>query len=76
MKKFIAMTDTPYEWHKRYSDICEEVSRLEEIPLLNIRVKLEQKKNAALASDGLHPNDLGHKIIAQTIFEFLISSKV
>lgn len=71
MKQFISMTESPYQWHKRYSDVCEEISRSERIPLLNIRSKLEPRTNEVLASDGLHPNDLGHKIIAQTIFELL-----
>ena len=72
IKKFIAMKDTPYQWHKKYSDICAEIAKSERIQLLNVRSRLEERKEEVLASDGLHPNDLGHKIIAETIFKTLI----
>lgn len=71
MKQFIAMEVTPYQWHKRYSDICEEIARAEKIPLINIRAILEKRSDELLSSDGLHPNDVGHKLIAQIILEAL-----
>lgn len=72
-KKFVAIDETPYGWQKRYSDICGEVAAEENIPLVDIRKKLETRKSEILASDGLHPNDLGHRIITVTILETLKS---
>lgn len=70
-KKFVTINETPYSWQKRYSNICEEVARDKKVILIDIRKKLETKKSEILASDGLHPNDLGHRIIADTILETL-----
>ncbi len=70
-KKFVAIDETPYGWQKRYSDICEEVAGDKKAPLIDIRVKLEARKDEILASDGLHPNDLGHRIIADAILKTL-----
>lgn len=71
-KRFIKMDDTPYNWHKRYSDVCYEAAKEEGIPLLDIRSALEKEKTDILTSDGLHPNDYGHRIIADKIFGLLM----
>lgn len=71
MKEFIKMDSTPYLWHKKYSDICQDVSGEENIALIDIRTPLEENINSVLSSDGLHPNDLGHQIIAHQILTAL-----
>lgn len=63
---------TPYSWQKNYSDICNDVARSEHIELVDIRSQLEKNLNEVLADDGLHPNDVGHQIIAETIYNFLL----
>ena len=67
MRDFIKMDSTPYAWQKEYSDICTQVANNEKIPLIDIRTPLERNIQSILAADGLHPNDLGHQIIAQQI---------
>ncbi len=71
-KEFIKMDESPYSWHKRYSDVCNDIANEEDIQLLDIRVALEKEKNNILAADGLHPNDYGHRIIASHIFKLLM----
>lgn len=71
MRKFMVKISSPSEWHRRYSLICEEVVKKESIKLADIRSTLNRYGNSVIADDGLHPNDLGHKIIAQKFFETL-----
>ncbi|MCF7869882.1 MAG: hypothetical protein K9M01_02050 [Candidatus Omnitrophica bacterium] len=59
---------TPYEGQKKYSDICNQIAASENIALADIRSSLEDNLKETLAADGIHPNDAGHKIIAE---EFL-----
>ena len=59
---------TPYASHKKYSDICNQIADSEDISLADIRSGLEGNSKETLAADGIHPNDTGHKIIAE---EFL-----
>lgn len=73
-KAFIRMEETPYLWHKRYSEACREVAMQEGVCLVDIHSVLKEQKEKILASDGLHPNDEGHMIIADKIFEALMGS--
>lgn len=66
-REFIKIYSTPDDWQKKYSDICKNVSIEERIPLIDIRTPLENNIENILSNDSLHPNDLGHKIIAQEI---------
>ena len=67
---YMKKINSAYEWQKRYSDACEEVAKVEKINLIDIRSKLKENSDA-MAKDGLHPNDLGHRIIAEQILEGL-----
>ena len=74
IKKFIAMDDTPYTWHRRYSDACENIARKMSVGLIDIRSALEARRDEAMYADGLHPNDLGHEIIAGKIYESVMGA--
>lgn len=65
--------ETPYSWQKRYSDACIEAANNVGISLIDIRTPLEKADQEIMAGDGLHPNDLGHRLIAETISKFLIN---
>lgn len=67
----MALIKSPYLWHKKYSDVCVEVSTLCNIPLIDIRTPLENSTINIFFDDGVHPNDLGHTIICNTIYEVL-----
>lgn len=62
----------PYSWQKSYSDVCSDVAKTELVTFIDIRTPLERDLNEVLAGDGLHPNDMGHQIIAETIYNFLV----
>lgn len=68
MKKFMININSPREWHKEYSLACEEVAKREMIKLADIHSRLENS-DCVISKDGLHPNDLGHQIIAETFYE-------
>ncbi len=57
----------PSSWQEKYSYLCNELSVEENIPLVDIRTPLKKDIESILAQDGLHPNDLGHCIIAKEL---------
>ena len=61
----------PNAWQRKYSDQVEIVSRELGVRLVDIRSVLEREAGAAIANDGLHPNDRGHEIIATAILDAL-----
>lgn len=61
----------PYKWQAKYSQRIERVSEILSLPLIDIRTPLLNSIGVAIANDGLHPNDLGHSIIAKKILEVL-----
>lgn len=63
--------ETPYSWQKKYSDACEETAKVTGVLLVDIRTPLEKLGKEIMARDGLHPNDLGHRVVAETIGNFV-----
>ncbi len=72
MRKLIVNIDSPREWHDKYNLICNQLATEECIKLADINSVLNRYGHNVIAGDGLHPNDFGHKIIAQ---EFLKAIK-
>lgn len=62
---------SPYEWHEKYSKICDQVSKDTKTTLIDIRKALIKYEKDIIAQDGLHPNDKGHQIIKETLIEYL-----
>jgi len=61
-----------YRWHEMYNmKICEIASKLN-VPVIDIRSAFLEKRNYSdyLCADGIHPNEMGHKLI----FDAIISS--
>lgn len=54
-----------------YSAEIESVANKSNVPLINIRSALQKANGQVIAEDGLHPNDLGHKVIAEKILKIL-----
>ena len=48
-----------------------EVLNKYQITMLDIKEKLGKAERNPLFSDGLHPNNEGHKLIAKCIIEFI-----
>ena len=61
----------PFLWHKNYNGVIEKISKLLNVPLIDIRSQLERLNVDVVADDGLHPNDSGHRIIADSILATL-----
>ena len=59
------------ELHQLYSDEIKKVADESETALVDIRSSLKSSKENTVALDGMHPNDLGHRIIAATVVAFL-----
>ncbi|MGN0492195.1 MAG: SGNH/GDSL hydrolase family protein [Acutalibacteraceae bacterium] len=63
---------------KEYVDIIKESAKRHNIPLLDLYNDLEidpkeAEDNAKYFADGLHPNDAGHRLLADKIISFLYS---
>ena len=61
----------PVNSQKQYNRAIESFAHEEGIDWIDIRKKLEVQGDNVIANDGLHPNDSGHKIIANTILDHL-----
>ena len=71
MRSLVSIYSQPNTWQKKYSKICNKLSAEENIALVDIRLPLEKNIDSILAEDELHPNDLGHSIIAQELAKAL-----
>ncbi|MDD5071048.1 MAG: SGNH/GDSL hydrolase family protein, partial [Candidatus Omnitrophica bacterium] len=58
-----------------YSNCCQQIGEAQRIPFINIRQPLEEAQGNIFCDDGFHPNDLGHSIIAETIFNHFIENQ-
>jgi lysophospholipase L1-like esterase len=60
-----------YRWHRQYSDACVQIASIAAVPLVDIRTALENCARDIFFSDGMHPNDEGHSVICETMYEAL-----
>lgn len=72
MVKFVKRIDSPYSWHEKYSLVCNKVAAERNIKLADIRSELKKSESRVISNDGLHPNDLGHEVIAQKFADILM----
>lgn len=58
-------------WHERYNIEIFKLAIANEVPVIDITSIFLEKKNYSryLCEDGIHPNEEGHKLIAQAIKE-------
>lgn len=68
---FLGEVDFIYKWQEMYSRTVEELADAEKIPLIDIRSVFLNKKNFSnyLCTDGIHPNEKGHRLISRAIRE-------
>lgn len=62
---------TAEQTHLQYSNAIEEVANKSGVDLIDIRSKLKNSPEKYIAEDGIHPNDKGHKMIANAIMQYL-----
>lgn len=73
IKKNMNQIKSPYSWHKQYSDTCEEVAHICKISVIDIRSPLEKSGKNIFFEDGMHPNDAGHELIANSLYSALVN---
>lgn len=61
-----------FRWHASYSKTVEEVAKLKDVPLVDIRSPFFElpEYRSYFCEDGMHPNEKGHTFINQTVDEF------
>lgn len=62
-------TEAIYLWHESYNDAVEEIAGKRELPLMDIRSVFLQQSIVEdyMCEDGIHPNDMGHQLIATVL---------
>jgi acyl-CoA thioesterase I len=62
-----------YRWHEMYNMQVCLLANYYKIPMIDIRSAFLEKRDYSkyLCVDGIHPNELGHKLISQTISDYL-----
>lgn len=65
-------------WHERYNIEVFKLTINKDIPIIDITSKFLEIKNYSnlLCDDGIHPNEKGHKIIAEAIKEHIEKRKI
>jgi lysophospholipase L1-like esterase len=61
----------PENLQAKYNSLVEAFTKRSGNLLIDIRTPLNSQKAKVMANDGLHPNDLGHEIIAHQILKSL-----
>ncbi|MFC1674885.1 SGNH/GDSL hydrolase family protein [Candidatus Omnitrophota bacterium] len=72
MKQLMKNIKSPSDWHKSYSDALKEIAQVCNVKLVDIFNVLKSRMPNVICEDGLHPNDLGHKIIAEEFKKALV----
>ena len=65
-------------WHERYNIEVFKLAINNDIPIIDITSKFLEEKNYTkyLCEDGIHPNEEGHKVIAEAIKEHIENKKI
>lgn len=65
-------------WHERYNIEVFKLAINNDIPIIDITSKFLEEKNYTkyLCEDGIHPNEKGHKVIAEAIKEHIENRKI
>lgn len=67
--KWLGNVSKIYWWQERYSSAVQQVAKNQDIELIDIRTEFLKKYDFrnSLCEDGIHPNDIGQKVIATAI---------
>lgn len=70
--------DFIYRWHERYNNAVANIANSLQIPLIDIRTVFLEKRDYSdyLCIDGIHPNEQGHKLIADVLIGSYESKKL
>lgn len=70
--RFLKEKNQIYRQQERYSDKVKKVAYQENVPLVDVRDAFLQHRNVSdyLCEDGIHPNEVGQKIIHETFVSY------
>lgn len=71
--KWLGSVNTIYTWHENYNSIIVKISKETQTNLIDVRSAFLSNNSyeSYLCVDGIHPNQQGHKIIAEKILEYV-----
>jgi len=58
-----------YRWHEQYNVAVHKIAQTANVKLIDIRSAFLQRRDyhKCLSDDGIHPNEKGHTLIAETV---------
>lgn len=59
---------------RRFAAVFPEVARIEEVPLIPFLLEGVAARPALNQPDGIHPNEDGHRIIAETVLPYVVKA--
>lgn len=67
--KWLGDTSMLYRWQERYNRLVEAIARTFACPIIDLREKFLYSHNykELISYDGIHPSEMGHKIIKEEI---------
>lgn len=70
---FLGTENTIYRWHEKYNLMLLETAANNNVPVIDIRKSFLSYRDIRqfLCEDGIHPNEKGHKLIADTIMNYI-----
>jgi hypothetical protein len=70
---WLGSVNTIYSWHEHYNSIIIDTAREMQTNLIDVRSAFLAHKDYSpyLCIDGIHPNQVGHKLIADKILEYI-----
>ena len=65
-------------WHERYNIEIFKLAIANQVPVIDITSSFLEKKNYSrfLCEDGIHPNEEGHKLIAEAIKQHIRNKEI
>lgn len=71
--KWLGSKNKIYWWHERYNSAILGAAQNCEVPLIDIRGGFLEYPDYTqfICDDGIHPNEMGHKIIANRIIDYI-----
>lgn len=66
------------DWHERYNLETFKIAAANNVPIIDITSKFFECSNYSdyLCDDGIHPNEKGHRLIADTILDYIKEKSV
>jgi lysophospholipase L1-like esterase len=74
--KWLGSVDRIYSWHACYNSVIIEIAKETNTNLIDVRSAFLNSDDykTYLCIDGIHPNEIGHKLIAEKVIDFIKSN--